>query len=145
MEKRDEAELAAAPPASDPGVPGAGRIEAHRQSAGLLSDRLGMGGTVVTVMSDPVVAELGSALYAARRSGIPIEPLTDRHEGMSLTDAYRVQRDLVSRLLADGDRVVGYKLGLPSGPMQRMLGVDSPDFAPVLASHVHPAAAQEPA
>src|SRR5262249_15304069 len=61
---------------------------------------------------------------------------------MSVTDAYRVQRDLVARLLADGDRVVGYKLGLTSAPMQRMFGVDSPDFAPVLASHVNPDGAE---
>src|SRR5262245_11685642 len=64
---------------------------------------------------------------------------------MSVTDAYRVQRDLVARLLADGDRVAGYKLGLTSAPMQRMFGVDSPDFAPVLASHLHPDGAEVPA
>jgi 2-keto-4-pentenoate hydratase len=91
----------------------------------------------LTVLSDTAIAELGAALYAARRSGVPIEPLTDAHAAMSVADAYRVQRDLVARLLADGDRVVGYKLGLTSTPMQRMLGVDSPDFAPVLASHLH--------
>ncbi len=96
----------------------------------------------MTVLSDPAVAELGAALYAARRAGLPIEPLTDTHAAMSVTDAYRVQRDLVARLLADGDRVVGYKLGLTSLPMQRMLGVDSPDFAPVLASHLHPDGAE---
>ncbi len=96
----------------------------------------------MTVLSDPAVAELGAALYAARRAGLPIEPLTDTHSAMSVTDAYRVQRDLVARLLADGDRVVGYKLGLTSAPMQRMLGVDSPDFAPVLASHLHPDGAE---
>jgi 2-keto-4-pentenoate hydratase len=96
----------------------------------------------LTVMSDPAVAELGEALYGARRSGVPIEPLTDSHADMSVTDAYRVQRDLVARLLAEGDRIVGYKLGLTSGPMQRMLGIDTPDFAPVLASHVHPDGAE---
>lgn len=90
----------------------------------------------MTGLSDASVAELGAALYAARRSGVPIEPLTDAHPAMSMRDAYRVQRDLLARLLADGDRVVGYKLGLTSSPMQRMFGVDSPDFAPVLASHV---------
>ncbi|HXP21767.1 MAG TPA: fumarylacetoacetate hydrolase family protein [Streptosporangiaceae bacterium] len=96
----------------------------------------------MTALADAVVASLGEALYAARRSGAPIEPLTDSHRDLSMTDAYRIQRDLVGRLLADGDRVVGYKLGLTSGPMQRMLGVDSPDFAPVLASHVHADGAQ---
>lgn len=94
------------------------------------------------MLSDAAVAELGTALHAARRSGVPIEPLTDAHPAMSMTDAYRVQRDLVARLLADGDRVVGFKLGLTSAPMQRMLGIDSPDFAPVLASHLHPDGAE---
>lgn len=40
-------------------------------------------------------------------------------------------------LLADGDRIVGHKVGLTSKPMQRMFGVDSPDFAPVLESTVY--------
>jgi 2-keto-4-pentenoate hydratase len=88
-------------------------------------------------LPDASVAELAAALYAARRSGVPIEPLTAAHPAMSVLDAYRVQRGLLARLLADGDRVVGYKLGLTSAPMQRMFGVGSPDFAPVLASHVH--------
>jgi len=96
----------------------------------------------MAALTDTEVTGLGEALYAARRSGVPIEPLTDSHQGMSMLEAYQVQRDLVRRLLADGDRVVGYKLGLTSGPMQRMLGVDSPDFAPVLASHVHADGAQ---
>ncbi len=96
-----------------------------------------LGGALVTGLSDATVAELAAALHAARKSGVPIEPLTDSHPGMSVTDAYRIQRDLVSRLLAGGDRIVGYKLGLTSLPMQRMFGVGSPDFAPVPASHVH--------
>ena len=88
-------------------------------------------------LPDASVAELGAKLYAARRSRVPIEPLTDAHPAMSVRDAYRVQQNLLARLLADGDRVVGYKLGLTSTPMRQMFGVDSPDFAPVLASHVH--------
>jgi 2-keto-4-pentenoate hydratase len=43
----------------------------------------------------------------------------------------------VRLLLADGDRVIGYKVGLTSVPMQRMIGVDSPDYGPVLASTVY--------
>jgi len=56
---------------------------------------------------------------------------------MTLADAYAVQQGVVSRLLEAGDRVVGYKLGLTSLAMQTLLGVDSPDLAPVLASHVN--------
>ncbi len=53
-----------------------------------------------------------------------------------MEDGYAIQQHLVSRLLADGETIVGYKLGLTSLPMQQLLGVDSPDFGPVFASGV---------
>jgi 2-keto-4-pentenoate hydratase len=80
--------------------------------------------------------ELASALYDARLTRVPIAPLTDADPGLSLADAYLVQQGVVRRYLDAGDRIVGYKLGLTSAPMQQMLGVDSPDFAPVMASHI---------
>jgi 2-keto-4-pentenoate hydratase len=92
---------------------------------------------VPVTLSDEAVAEYGAALFEARRTRVPLAPLTDAHPDMSVADAYRVQQDLVGRLAGSGDRVVGYKLGLTSSAMQTMLGVDSPDFAPVLSSHVH--------
>lgn len=88
-------------------------------------------------LTEGTVAELGAALYEARASRVPIAPLTDAHPDLDLADAYRVQQDLVARLLAGGDSIAGYKLGLTSAPMQQMFDVDSPDFAPVLAGHVN--------
>ena len=75
-------------------------------------------------------------LYKAARTRTPVPPLTDTHPDMTVADAYAVQSALCDRLVADGDRVVGYKLGLTSAPMQLMFGVTEPDFAPVLASGV---------
>ena len=75
-----------------------------------------------------------TALYEARRTRRPIAPFTDAEPGLTMADGYAVQRELVPMLLADGDEVVGYKVGLTSLPMQRLIGVDSPDFGPVLAS-----------
>jgi 2-keto-4-pentenoate hydratase len=74
------------------------------------------------------------ALYDARRDRVPIAPFTDADPTLGMGDGYAVQEQLVDLLLADGDAIVGYKVGLPSKPMQRMIGVDSPDFAPILAS-----------
>ena len=54
-----------------------------------------------------------------------------------MADGYAVQQQLTSLLLADGDRIVGYKVGLTSKPMQQMIGVDQPDYGPVLASTVY--------
>jgi 2-keto-4-pentenoate hydratase len=87
-------------------------------------------------MSFPV-ADLARRLYDARRTGVAIPPLTAEYPDLGMDGGYLVQQELVRLLLADGERVVGYKLGLTSAPMQKMLNVDSPDFAPVLSSHVN--------
>jgi 2-keto-4-pentenoate hydratase len=77
------------------------------------------------------------ALYEARRLRQPIAPFTDEDATLGMADGYAVQSALVELLLADGDSIVGYKVGLTSKPMQKMVGVDSPDYGPVLASTVY--------
>jgi 2-keto-4-pentenoate hydratase len=77
------------------------------------------------------------ALYEARRTRTPIAPFTDADPTLGMADGYAIQQELVRLLLADGDRVIGYKVGLTSVPMQKMIGVDSPDYGPVLASTVY--------
>jgi 2-keto-4-pentenoate hydratase len=76
------------------------------------------------------------ALYEARRNRVAIAPFTDDDPSLGMADGYAVQSELVRLILADGDRIVGYKAGLTSRPMQAMLGVDQPDYGPVLASTV---------
>jgi len=56
---------------------------------------------------------------------------------MTVEDAYAVQQGLVAGLMGEGESIIGYKLGLTSRPMQEMLGVDQPDYAPVLGSTVY--------
>ena len=77
------------------------------------------------------------ALYDARRDRQAIAPFTDDDPTLGMADGYAVQSELVKLILADGDRIVGYKAGLTSKPMQTMLGVDQPDYGPVLASTVY--------
>jgi len=77
------------------------------------------------------------ALYDARRTRVPIPPFTDADPTLGMADGYAIQRELIDLLLADGDRIVGHKVGLTSKPMQKMVGVDSPDYGPVLASTIY--------
>ena len=86
-------------------------------------------------MKDP--REKARALYDARRTRTPIPPFTDAEPALGMADGYAVQRELIDLLLADGDHIVGYKVGLTSEPMQKMIGVDSPDYGPVLFSTVY--------
>ncbi|MBE7159271.1 MAG: hypothetical protein INR62_12720, partial [Rhodospirillales bacterium] len=87
-----------------------------------------------TTLTDAEVSKLAADLYQARQTGVAIPPLAEERPGLTMADGYRIQQELVARLAADGERTVGYKIGLTSAPMQQLLGVDSPDFAPVLSS-----------
>ena len=88
-------------------------------------------------MSGTDARSRAQALYEARTTRTPIPPFTDDDPSLGMADGYAIQQELVAMLLADGDRVVGYKVGLTSEPMQRMFGIDSPDYGPVLASTVY--------
>jgi 2-keto-4-pentenoate hydratase len=76
-------------------------------------------------------------LYDARKSRQPVPPFTDLEPELDMADGYAIQRELVQLLLGEGDRVVGYKVGATSKAMQRMIGLDSPDYGPVLESTVY--------
>ena len=78
-----------------------------------------------------------NALYEARRNRVAIAPFTEADPTLGMADGYAVQSELVRLILADGDRIVGYKAGLTSKPMQTLLGVDQPDYGPVLGSTVY--------
>lgn len=79
----------------------------------------------------------GQALFAARRDRTPIAPLSDTDPTLTIADAYAIQEAYAAAIVADeGGTVVGYKLGLTSKPMQELLGVDQPDYGPVLSSMV---------
>jgi 2-keto-4-pentenoate hydratase len=85
------------------------------------------------------VEELAAALHQARGDRIPVPPLTGERPELTAAEAYEIQRRLVELLQADGEgEVVGYKLGLTSRAMQEQLGIDQPDYGPVLAAGVHP-------
>jgi 2-keto-4-pentenoate hydratase len=93
-------------------------------------------------IADPAAAAM--ALYEARRTRVPIAPFTDADPGLGMADGYAVQQHLVRMLLEDGEKIVGYKVGLTSKPMQKMIGVDSPDYGPVLASTLYASGADVP-
>ncbi|SHK28166.1 2-keto-4-pentenoate hydratase [Pseudonocardia thermophila] len=88
----------------------------------------------MTVIDAPAMAR---ALYDARRTRVPIAPFTDADPTLGMAEGYAVQQELIKLLLADGDEIIGRKVGLTSKPMQKLIGVDSPDHGPVLASTVY--------
>jgi 2-keto-4-pentenoate hydratase len=80
--------------------------------------------------------EIAAALLAADRSHTPVPPPTEARSGLSIADAYAIQRAGLRLRLAEGAVVVGHKIGLTSLAMQEMLGVDQPDFGYLTAAMV---------
>jgi 2-oxopent-4-enoate/cis-2-oxohex-4-enoate hydratase len=75
------------------------------------------------------IEEYGDELYRALRERFTVAPLTEREAEITIDDAYRIQLAIVARKLArEGVRHVGKKIGVTSEVVQKMLGVDQPDF-----------------
>ena len=82
--------------------------------------------------ADQELTRVAAALADAERRRVPVEPPTVTIPGLSADDAYRIQLLNINARLAAGARVEGHKVGLTSAAMQRMLGVDQPDFGYLL-------------
>lgn len=67
-------------------------------------------------------------LYGALREKRAIAPLTDTYPDMSIEDAYHISTALLEMRVADGEKVIGKKIGITSDVVQKMLNVDQPDF-----------------
>ena len=74
------------------------------------------------------INRLGDELYDALRGQKVVLPLTEREHGITIDDAYHISLRFLERRLADGERVIGKKIGVTSKPVQDMLNVRQPDF-----------------
>jgi len=79
-------------------------------------------------MNPELMIALGDELYTALARCQVVDPLTSRHPDITLEDAYRIQQQLNARRLAQGERIVGKKIGVTSQAVMDMLGVGQPDF-----------------
>ena len=70
----------------------------------------------------------------ARRT---VEPLSSRHAGLNLDEAYRIQQRMIHHRRAAGESVVGKKVGVTSRAVQEMLDVHQPDFGYLLSGMLY--------
>lgn len=70
----------------------------------------------------------GQQLFAALRSAETLAPLIAQDSSLTIDDAYQISLDFLARREAEGERIVGKKIGVTSKAVQEMLGVHQPDF-----------------
>ncbi len=74
-------------------------------------------------------AAAAQLLRTAERDRVPIKPLVELYPEIDVVDAYEIQLLNVRHRNRD---VIGHKVGLSSLAMQRMMGVDEPDYGHLL-------------
>ena len=77
------------------------------------------------MLTGPLAESLSERLLEAERTRTPIPPLTEGHPGLTVRDAYCLQRTLVN---ARGEETVGYKLGFTSAAMREQMGIAGPNY-----------------
>jgi 2-keto-4-pentenoate hydratase len=80
------------------------------------------------------VHEAYQYLLQAEKNKQSVAPLTDLYPDITMNDAYRIQMKSIDQKVKDGQNVVGKKIGLTSFAMQKLLGVDQPDYGHLLDS-----------
>ena len=75
-----------------------------------------------------LAADLSRELFEALRARRTVAPLIERHPGLTIDDAYAISLGFLGHRKADGETVVGKKIGVTSKAVQDMLGVHQPDF-----------------
>jgi 2-oxo-hept-3-ene-1,7-dioate hydratase len=78
------------------------------------------------------VHECASRIHDAERSRRQIGQLSRDFPGMTIDDAYAVQRAWVDMKIAAGRRLLGHKIGLTSRAMQMSSQIDEPDYGDLL-------------
>ena len=79
------------------------------------------------MLTQEQIAEAAERLYQAEKQREQIRALTMTYD-MDMDDAYAVQSGWVERKIADGEKVIGYKIGLTSKSMQLAMNIDTPDY-----------------
>ena len=78
------------------------------------------------------IASAAARLHQAEKTRTQIRQLSQDHSGITIDDAYAIQKAWIDIKLAEGRVVKGHKIGLTSKAMQSALNIDEPDSGVLL-------------
>ncbi|NLP84043.1 2-oxo-hepta-3-ene-1,7-dioate hydratase [Microbacterium sp. CFH 90308] len=96
------------------------------------------------MLSPDVIAQLADELAEADRTHSVIPRITARHPDATVEDSYAIQGVWRDRMIADGRRLVGRKIGLTSKAMQQATGITEPDYGVMFDDTVYRSGAEIP-
>lgn len=72
--------------------------------------------------------KIAESLYQAEKGFYQIDTISTENPDMTVEDAYNIQLENVARKVAEGEKIIGMKVGLTSKGMQNLLRVNEPDY-----------------
>jgi 2-oxo-hept-3-ene-1,7-dioate hydratase len=79
------------------------------------------------MLTEAQIRSAAARLDAAEKTRTQIRQLSLEHPGMTIAEAYAIQRAWADHKVAEGRVIRGHKIGLTSRAMQSALGIDEPD------------------
>jgi len=84
------------------------------------------------LLDNATIEAIADDLDIAEQTCRQIGQLSRSHPGLTVEDAYAIQRAWVARKVERGARIVGHKIGLTSRAMQRAANIAEPDYGTLL-------------
>ncbi len=84
------------------------------------------------MLNDAQIQRAAEAIHGAEKNRRQIKAMTAEYPGMSMDDAYGIQKRWMDIRLAEGREIKGYKIGLTSRAMQVTMQIDEPDYGVLL-------------
>lgn len=78
-------------------------------------------------MTPAEIQKTGDSLFLAEQSRKPRGLISVEYPNATMEDAYSTQAKFVARKVAQGRKIIGWKIGLTSRAMQNQLGIETPD------------------
>ncbi len=96
------------------------------------------------MLSQKQIADAAARLEQAECTKKQIRMFSLEYPGMTIEDAYAVQRAWIAHKLTNGRTLKGHKIGLTSKAMQNAVGIREPDFGALLDDMFYADGAQIP-
>jgi len=83
-----------------------------------------------------ILQKIADEISWHQQNSLELDKITQRYKGLSLEDAYEIQRLNIEKDCQTGDQLIGWKMGLTSIAKQESVGVGQPIYGRLLQSMV---------
>lgn len=96
------------------------------------------------MLNQDTIQAAAQRLHQAEKTRRQVRQISLDHPEITISDAYAIQKSWIQLKLAEGQKIIGHKIGLTSRAMQMSSQINEPDFGTLLDEMLYPDAAEIP-